>query len=434
MRKMKESGIEWIGEIPESWNTVRVKHLATEKDTLFLDGDWINSDVIVDEGIRYLTSGNVGEGFYKEQGEGYILEETFKKLNCLKVYPGDLMISRLNEPVGRCCIVPEGEDYYVVAVDNVILRPNEDISKKFMMYCMNTSGYARAALMAASGTTMQRISRTSLGNMTVPVTDYDEQVRITNYLDQKCAEIDAIIAAKEKTNELLKERRQSIIYEAVTKGLDPTVPMKDSGIEWIGEIPESWNCKKIKYAFSLVAGATPKSGNEEYWDGDIIWITPADYTTEDIYIYEGHKTITTEGLNSCATTMIPEESIVFSKRAPIGLVAINKVPLCTNQGCISCIPNKDIDSKFYYYVMSAFTKEFDLFGSGTTFKEISAEAFANFVLPNTRIEEQIEIAEYLDLKCQEINDLISSNNATIEKLKEYRQSVIYEAVTGKIEV
>ena len=434
MRKMKDSGIEWIGEIPENWDTIRVKHLATEKDTLFLDGDWINSDVIVDEGIRYLTSGNVGEGVYKEQGKGYISEETFNKLNCLTVYPGDLMISRLNEPVGRCCIVPEGEKYYVVAVDNVILRPNHNFHKKYLLYCMNTTGYARAALMAASGTTMQRISRTSLGNMAVPVASYEEQFLIADYLDQKCAEIDAIISAKEKTTELLKERRQSIIYEAVTKGLDPTEPMKDSGIEWIGEIPESWNCKKIKYAFSLVAGATPKSGNEEYWDGDIIWITPADYTTEDIYIYEGHKTITTEGLNSCATTMIPEESIVFSKRAPIGLVAINKVPLCTNQGCISCIPNKDIDSKFYYYVMSAFTKEFDLFGSGTTFKEISAEAFANFVLPNTRIEEQIEIAEYLDLKCQEINDLISSNNATIEKLKEYRQSVIYEAVTGKVEI
>ena len=434
MRKMKDSGIEWIGEIPENWDTIRVKHLATEKDTLFLDGDWINSDVIVDEGIRYLTSGNVGEGVYKEQGKGYISEETFNKLNCLTVYPGDLMISRLNEPVGRCCIVPEGEKYYVVAVDNVILRPNHNFHKKYLLYCMNTTGYARAALMAASGTTMQRISRTSLGNMAVPVASYEEQFLIADCLDQKCAEIDAIISAKEKTTELLKERRQSIIYEAVTKGLDPTEPMKDSGIEWIGEIPESWNCKKIKYAFSLVAGATPKSGNEEYWDGDIIWITPADYTTEDIYIYEGHKTITTEGLNSCATTMIPEESIVFSKRAPIGLVAINKVPLCTNQGCISCIPNKDIDSKFYYYVMSAFTKEFDLFGSGTTFKEISAEAFANFVLPNTRIEEQIEIAEYLDLKCQEINDLISSNNATIEKLKEYRQSVIYEAVTGKVEI
>ena len=434
MRKMKDSGIEWIGEIPESWDTIRVKHLATEKDTLFLDGDWINSDVIVDEGIRYLTSGNVGEGFYKEQGKGYISEETFNKLNCLTVYPGDLMISRLNEPVGRCCIVPKGEDYYVVAVDNVILRPNHDFHKKYLLYCMNTTGYARAALMASSGTTMQRISRTSLGNMAVPVATYEEQTCIADYLDKKCAEIDAIIAAKEKTNELLKERRQSIIYEAVTKGLDPTVPMKDSGIEWIGEIPESWDCKKIKYAFTLLAGATPKSGNEEYWDGDIVWITPADYTTEDMYIYAGHKTITDEGLNSCATTIIPEESIIFSKRAPIGLVAINKVPLCTNQGCISCIPNKDVDSKFYYYVMSAFTKEFDLFGSGTTFKEISAEAFANFVLPYTAIEEQKEIAADLDLKCQEINCLISYNNSTIEKLKEYRQSVIYEAVTGKVEI
>jgi type I restriction enzyme S subunit len=288
--------------------------------------------------------------------------------------------------------------------------------------------------MAASGTTMQRISRTSLGNMTVPVTDYDEQVRITNYLDKKCAEIDAIITAKEKTNELLKERRQSIIYEAVTKGLDPTVPMKDSGIEWIGEIPESWDCKKIKYCFSLVAGATPKSGNAEYWDGDIVWITPADFTTEDVYIYAGHKTITNEGLDSCATTIVPEGSLIFSKRAPIGLVAINKVPLCTNQGCISCVPNEDIDSKFYYYMMSTFTKEFDLFGSGTTFKEISAEAFANFVLPNTSMDEQKEIAAYLDSKCTEINKLISANNSTIEKLKEYRQSIIYEAVTGKVEI
>ena len=114
--------------------------------------------------------------------------------------------------------------------------------------------------------------------------------------------------------------------------------MKDSGIEWIGEIPESWNCRKIKYCFSLVAGATPKSGNADYWDGDIVWITPADYTTESKYVSEGHKTITTEGMNSCATTLIPEGSIIFSKRAPVGLVAINTVPLCTNQGCIFEFP------------------------------------------------------------------------------------------------
>ena len=203
-----------------------------------------------------------------------------------------------------------------------------------------------------------------------------EQVKIANYLDNKCVEIDALIEAKEKTNALLKEQRQSIIYEAVTKGLNPNVPMKDSGIEWIGDVPETWDVKKIKYCFDLVAGATPKSSNAEYWDGNIVWITPADYKTEDVFIEKGHKNITDEGMQSCATTLIPENCIIFSKRAPLARAAINRVPLCTNQGCISCIPHNDISSKFYYYVMKVFLKNNLSYSSGTTFKEISADSFA----------------------------------------------------------
>ena len=205
--------------------------------------------------------------------------------------------------------------------------------------------------------------------------------------------------------------------------------MKDSGIEWIGEIPESWDCKKIKYCFSLVPGATPKSGNSDYWNGDIVWITPADYTTEDMYVFEGRKTITIQGLESCATAVVPEGSIIFSKRAPVGLVAINQVPLCTNQGCISCVPNESVDSKFYYYVMSTFTQQFDLFASGTTFKEISAENFANFILPSMPYKEQTRIADYLDKKCAEIDAIIAAKEKTNELLNERRQSIIYEAVT-----
>ena len=99
--QMKPSGIDWIKDIPSSWEINKVKYLATEPGTLFLDGDWIESDVIEESGIRYLTTGNVGAGFYKEQGSGYISEKTFSELHCLNVYPGDLMISRLNEPIGR---------------------------------------------------------------------------------------------------------------------------------------------------------------------------------------------------------------------------------------------------------------------------------------------------------------------------------------------
>ena len=205
--------------------------------------------------------------------------------------------------------------------------------------------------------------------------------------------------------------------------------MKDSGIEWIGEIPQDWGLRKIKTNFDIIAGATPKSGEASFWDGDIPWITPADYTTEGIYVSAGHKSITLDGLNSCATSLIPEGSIIFSKRAPVGLVAINSNPLCTNQGCLSCVPKDAVDAKYYYYVMSIYGEQFDLFASGTTFKEISADVFANFKLPYPDFETQKQIVSFLDAKCAEIDALIAAKEKTNALLKERRQSIIYEAVT-----
>lgn len=205
--------------------------------------------------------------------------------------------------------------------------------------------------------------------------------------------------------------------------------MKDSGIEWIGAIPQDWELRKIKTNFDIIAGATPKSGEASFWDGDIPWITPADYTTEGVYVSAGHKSITQDGLNSCATSLIPEGSIIFSKRAPVGLVAINSNPLCTNQGCLSCVPKDSVDAKYFYYVMSIYGEQFDLFASGTTFKEISADAFANFKLPYPDSETQKQIASFLDTKCAEIYALIAAKEKTNALLKERRQSIIYEAVT-----
>ena len=204
---------------------------------------------------------------------------------------------------------------------------------------------------------------------------------------------------------------------------------KDSGIEWIGEIPEHWKVIKIKNAFSIISGATPKTDNIAYWDGEITWITPADYKTEDIIIKYGKRNITIEGLNSCGTSIVPQGSIIFSKRAPIGLVAINAVPLCTNQGCISCIPKTFVNAKYFYYLMSILTEWFELFGSGTTFKELSTNNFANFSLSQPSLTEQQSIATYLDQKCGEIDELIALQEEMITKLQSYKQSVITEAVT-----
>ena len=205
--------------------------------------------------------------------------------------------------------------------------------------------------------------------------------------------------------------------------------MKDSGIEWIGQIPQEWDVRKIKHCFNVYAGATPKSGNSEFWDGDIVWVTPADYTTEQKYVCEGRKSITSKGFESCSTEMIPAGSLIFSKRAPIGLIAINTVDLCTNQGCLSCVPMDENDVEYFYYAFSCFTDQFDLYGSGTTFKEISADSFVNFPIPCPTIETQRKISEYLRNRCAEIDALIAAKEKTNALLKERRQSIIYEAVT-----
>ena len=204
---------------------------------------------------------------------------------------------------------------------------------------------------------------------------------------------------------------------------------KDSGVEWIGEIPEGWEVLALKRIFKIIAGATPKSENEAYWDGDIAWITPADYKTEQKYVSFGRRNLSEQGYHACSTVLLPKGSIVFSKRAPIGLVAITERELCTNQGCLGCVPIRDVSNVFMYYLLSVYTEQFELYGSGTTFKEISANNFANFKLMLPPLSEQQSIASFLDTKCGEIDYLISLQEEMISELQAYKQSVITEAVT-----
>lgn len=208
--------------------------------------------------------------------------------------------------------------------------------------------------------------------------------------------------------------------------------MKDSGVEWIGKIPKEWLVKKMKHGFTIFAGATPKSEKSEYWNGEISWITPADYKTEDKYVYTGRKNISMEGYKSCGTTIVSKGSIIFSKRAPVGTVAISGNELCTNQGCLACVPLNMTDSIYYYYVISVFTEQFELVSSGTTFKEISANAFANFPLSFPIYEEQIKISSFLDKKCAELGNVLEKTRASIEEYKKLKQAVITQAVTKGI--
>lgn len=434
IEQMKPSGIDWIKDIPYSWHTNKVKYLATESGTLFLDGDWIESDVIEESGIRYLTTGNVGAGYYKEQGSGYISKKTFEDLHCLKVYPGDLMISRLNEPIGRACIVPEGEDFYVVAVDNVILRPNKEYNKKFIMYAMNTEGYAEHGNIIARGATMSRVSRSQLGQFWIAAPNLSEQNAIADFLDVQCSKLDSIIADLEKQIDTLQKYKKSLITETVTKGLDKSAPMKDSGIEWVGKIPEHWFKTRLKYCVETIgSGTTPDSGNPMYYEGgEFPWIQSGDlYNTDYIYSTEKQLTVLATKESKALNWYCKDFVVVAMYGASVGNVSISKIDAYTNQACCVIKLRKGNDNRYLFYFLKAAQEEMLLKAFGGTQPNISQVIIKNLNYLNIPYDEQKNIADYLDEKVKAISECILEKNRQLYSIKEHKKSLIYEYVTGK---
>lgn len=209
------------------------------------------------------------------------------------------------------------------------------------------------------------------------------------------------------------------------------VKYKKTGIDWIPEVPEHWEIVRLKNVTKIVSGATPKSSIAANWDGDINWITPAEFGDE-MYIGESVRRITKKGLESCATSLVPIGSIIISNRAPIGSLGISEVELCTNQGCKSIIPIQ-INNYFLYFVMSLQKENLNVLGNGTTFRELATQSLRNYKIPLPPKEEQYEIASYLFDENQKIIHFIQAKQRFIELLKEQRQSIITHAVTKGID-
>jgi type I restriction enzyme S subunit len=205
---------------------------------------------------------------------------------------------------------------------------------------------------------------------------------------------------------------------------------KQSGVEWLGEVPEHWNVVPIKRAFRIIGGSTPKSDVEAFWDGTIQWATPADLSGLcSMYLAETQRKITDEGLESCGTSLVPKNSIILSTRAPIGSLAIAAGPMCTNQGCKSLVPRNGMDVGYYAQLLSVSSTELNIRGKGTTFLELSADALGAFVVPLPPSPEQDVIASFLDRETAKIDELVAEQRRLIELLKEKRQAVISHAVT-----
>ena len=433
--QMKPSGIDWIKDIPSSWEINKVKYLATEPGTLFLDGDWIESDVIEESGIRYLTTGNVGAGFYKEQGSGYISEKTFSELHCLNVYPGDLMISRLNEPIGRSCIIPDTESRYVVAVDNVVLRPNANYNKKFIMYGMNADGYAEHANMIARGATMSRISRSQLGQFWLAFPNIEEQQAIADFLDKECAQIDSIAADLEKQIALLQQYKKSLITETVTKGLDKSVPMKDSGVEFFGKIPAHWKVSKTKYVADISIGlVTTMTANYVDEDG-VPLIRNSNIRTNHIDD-NGMVYLSKEFAKANIGRALHKGDIVTVHTGDVGTSAIINETYHMSHGfatIISRLKTKTVNNQFLCWLYnSEIFKEMSIaYSTGDGRQNLNLYDFVDFYILIPTLKEQMEIVNWLNLKCTEIDNFIENKQQQLLLIQEHKKSLIYEYVTGK---
>ena len=408
-REMKDSGIKWIGEIPKEWSVVKYKTFSHNAK-----GETIIKTDVTNNGIPIYSASKNGEVF------GYI-KSAKKILNY-----GDLVISARGT-IGTTYFIT---DEIATCTQNTICSKMKDVNKRFIYYC---SCGLKEYWFEFTQTAVPQLTVEQVKNNLVPLPPLHEQQAIAKYLDEKVGKIDELIAEQNKAIKNWKSYKQSLITEKVTKGLNPNAKMKDSGIEWIGEIPVSWEVFKLKNKYKFHTGFTPDSKNEDYYDDcGHIWITISDLTNSK-YISNSSKKISQVGLNNSKGILTPKGSLLYSFKLSVGQVAITDKDCYTNEAIASFPVKENPCIEFLYYssqICIAKNNNENIYGSKILNQELINNAWIIFPTLN----EQQAIANYLDETVEKIDELIKQKQVFIKQLEEYKQSLIYECVTGKIEV
>ena len=274
----KNSGIEWIGQIPEGWSVVPLKYNLSLKGRIGWNG--LKSEGFQEKSYAYLVTGQDFNSDVVNWEKCYqINKERYDEDPFIQLENGDLLVTK-DGTIGKVAKVANLDKPACLNSGIFVVKQTKGGFEQNYLYWVLVSNQLKEFVgFNSTGSTIAHLYQNVFENMPLTVPPLTEQKAIASYLDYKVGQIDASISAINTQIDDLKSYRQSIISEAVTKGLDPDVPMKDSGIEWIGKIPEGWKYQKTKYLFDIVSGTTPDSSNADYWDGDIPWITPADFKT-----------------------------------------------------------------------------------------------------------------------------------------------------------
>lgn len=314
------------------------------------------------------------------------------------------------------------------------LKVINNYSAKFLHYYLHTLDITKVLYKFGSGL-RQNLSFLDFKRLPIIDIPLSEQQKIAQFLDDKTAKIDQAVDLAEKQIALLKEHKQILIQNAVTRGLNPDVPLKDSGVEWIGQVPEHWEVKKITHIFpNIGSGTTPNSSDPSFYEGNINWLQTGDLT--DGYIYKTSKTITHKALQAYSTLKIyPKNSLVIAMYgATIGKVGLLQIETTTNQACCVLSTALNIEMKYVFYLFQGIKESLVAMSYGGGQPNISQEKIKSLKLPFPNASEQEQIADYLDKQTAKIDQAIALKTAHIEKLKEYKSVLIDYAVTGKVRV
>lgn len=426
----KASGIEWIGEIPEHWDLVKANWLfrtvssgttpSTQYTKYYENGDtpWIITGDLNNSEIHD-TSNKISKKALEDYPTLILHSPDSIVIAMYGATIGKLGVTKIKAATNQACCV--------------FSDPLKGNARYYFYWFLSNK---EEIISLGKGGGQPNISQSILRNIRLTVPPQNEQTTIANYLDEKTSQIDRLIDIAQKEIDRLQEYRTALINQVVTKGLDPNVPMKDSGIEWIGEIPEHWNLIKSNWLFNNVSsGTTPSTQNQEYYKGaDIPWIVTGDLNNSELT--NTTNKISSKALKDYPTLFLhPQNSIVVAMYgATIGKLAITKIEATTNQAC--CVfSNPSIgDPRYYFYWFLSKQQEIISLSKGGGQPNISQSILKNIGLTVPNKEEQQEIANFLDQKTSLLKQDIKKEEKRIQKLQEYRQTLISEVVTGKKKV
>ena len=419
----KDSGVQWLGEIPSHWDMLALKHILKLRKKL------VGKQSYKYDLLSLTLQGIIKRDIDNPTGKFPSSFDTYQEVNA-----GDFVFCNFdNEETPRAVGLSEYKGMITGAYD-VLSCKNSNLTNRYLIYYFLYIDDAKRFKPLYKGL-RKTVPFDSFMSYKIPVPSIEEQQAIAFYLDTATAKIDEAIAQQQKMIDLLNERKQIIINNAVTKGLNPDAPMKDSGVDWIGEIPEHWEVMKTSHIFHHIgSGTTPKSGREDYYSEDgIPFLQTGDLN--DGFINETSKHITEKALRDTNLKLYPKGSLVVAMYgATIGILGILNIDTTVNQACCVLPTSDRVGNKFAMHVLSTAKADLLLKSRGGGQPNISQDTIRNEKIVVPPLAEQNEIVQYIEHSCTPIDGAISNATNQISLLQERKQIIINDVVTGKVKV